>query len=448
MNPFGLGLKQLTTEELLANINKALPFSDDAEKGVLSSFLQDPVARLGEARLSLPPTAFYHEANRTVFVKLCELYDKALPIDPVIVTNILRDQDLLDKVGGPAAITELFTFVPSSAHFRHYLKIVEDAHIARRNIDAHARALAEFFAPSLDLSAAIAAAEEHVLNAGNGIIRRMTRKTMKEAIRETLDGIEEHLKLAGALPGFPTGFECIDKSTGGLRKGKVTVFAGLPSDGKSAIMQNCARVALRSGARVGWYSLEMPLPEQTGRILCEDSGVDAGALYSGLMSRAQQEMLARSIRELSEMGADIVETDGFTATEILADIAASNYDLAVVDYLQLMEYDGRKGANREEIIASISRRMKQVAKKSGCHILTASQLNDQGKLRESRAIGQDADNVFLVHKHPNDDGDGYDDARRVLFCEKNRGGKRHWQTSLLFNGPTFTFKEPPPDDQS
>jgi replicative DNA helicase len=359
---------------------------------------------------------------------------------------VLRDQNLLDKVGGPAAITELFTFVPSPAHFRHYLKIVEDHHAARRNIDAHARALTEFFAPSLDLSAAITAAEEHVLGAANGIIRRMTRKTMKEAISETLDGIEEHLKLAGALPGFPTGFQVIDKATGGLRKGKVTVFAGLPSDGKSAIMQNCARVALRSGARVGWYSLEMPLPEVTARILCEVCGVVAGDLYGGIMSRAQQEMLQRSIRQLSEMGADIVETDGYTATEILADIAASNYDLAVVDYLQLMEYDGRKGATREEIIASISRRMKQVAKKSGCHILTASQLNDQGKLRESRAIGQDADNVFLVHKHPTEEGDGYDDTKRILFCEKNRGGKRHWQAPLLFNGPTFTFKEVPQDE--
>jgi len=438
--------KTLSTEEVLANCNRALPFSDDAEKGVLSSFLQDPVNRLGEARLNLSPAAFYHEANRMVFVKLCELYDKALPIDPVLVTNVLRDQNLLDKVGGPAAISDLFTFIPSPAHFRHYLKIVEDHHAARRNIDAHARALSEFFAPSLDLSAAITAAEEHVLNAANGIIRRMTRKTMKEAILETIDGIEEHLKLAGALPGFPTGFNVIDKATGGLRKGKVTVFAGLPSDGKSAIMQNCARVALRSGARVGWYSLEMPLPEQTARILCEDSGVEASDLYGGTMTRAQNDMLARSIRQLSELGADIVETDGYTATEILADIAASNYDLAVVDYLQLMEYDGRKGATREEIIASISRRMKQVAKKSGCHILTASQLNDQGKLRESRAIGQDADNVFLVHKHPTDEGDGYDDTRRILFCEKNRGGKRHWQVPLLFNGPTFTFKEVPQDE--
>lgn len=438
--------KPPTAEELLANINKPLPFSDDAEKGVLSSLLQDPVNRLGEARLNLPAPAFYHEANRTMFLKLCDLYDKNLPIDPVLVTNVLRDQNLLDKVGGPAAVMELFTFVPSPAHYRHYLKIIENAYVARRNIEAHARALYEFFQPGIEVSAAITAAEEHVLNAGNGIIRRMTRKSMKDAIRETLDGIEEHLKLAGALPGWPTGFEAIDKATWGLRKGKVTVFAGLPSDGKSAIMQNCARSALRSGARVGWYSLEMPLPEQTARILCEDSGVDAGSLYGGLMSRAQHEMLMRSVRQLSELGADIVDTDGYTASEILADIAASNYDVAVVDYLQLMEHDGRKGATREEIIASISRRMKQVAKKSGCHILTASQLNDQGKLRESRAIGQDADGVFLIHKHPNDNGEGYDDTKRILFCEKNRGGKRHWQAPLLFNGPTFTFKELPPDE--
>jgi len=117
----------------------------------------------------------------------------------------------------------------------------------------------------------------------------------------------------------------------------------------------------------------------------------------------------------------------------------------VVDYLQLMESDGRKGASREELVAAISRKLKAVAKRTGCHILTASQLNDAGRLRESRAIGHDADAVFLVNKYTNEDG-SFDDGKRKLFCDKNRGGKRQWEVELMFNGPTFTFKEAPTND--
>ena len=51
-----------------------------------------------------------------------------------MVTNVLRDQNLLDKVGGPAAITELFTFVPSPAHYQHYKKIVLDKYLLRQLI--------------------------------------------------------------------------------------------------------------------------------------------------------------------------------------------------------------------------------------------------------------------------------------------------------------------------
>ena len=136
-NPFGRKRNEIpTAEELLANINRALPFSDEGEKGVLSSLLQDPNERLSESRVSLPAAAFYHEANRTIYEKLLEFYDKNLPIDPVMVTNALRDQGLLERVGGPAAITELFTFVPSPSHYTHYKKIVLDKFILRQLIHA------------------------------------------------------------------------------------------------------------------------------------------------------------------------------------------------------------------------------------------------------------------------------------------------------------------------
>ncbi len=440
-NPFGTRRNEpQTVESLLAQFNQPLPFSEEAEKGTLSCLLQDPDSRMPEARETIPTAAFRHEANRTIYRKLIEFHDESTPIDPVILTNALRNDGLLDRVGGPAAITELFTFVPSPSHFVHYRKILIDKYQARRHIEAHTRSLHEFFNPHVEFQDAVDTAKAHMEGVESTRGRRLNRMSIKDAIGITIDEIEERQQRGGALLGFTTGFPTIDARCGGLQKGRVTVFAGLPSDGKSAIMQNCARAALHAGAKVGWYSLEMPTTEQTMRILCEDSGVDNDALYNGLMSRGQQEMLARSIRQLSALGADLIDTDTASAEDIIADIEGGGYDVAVVDYLQLMESEGRKGANREELIAGISRKLKNVAKRTGCHILTASQLNDNGRLRESRAIGHDADAVFMVNKWENEDG-SYDDARRKLWNDKNRGGKRQWEIDLLFNGPTFSFKE-------
>jgi replicative DNA helicase len=416
-----------------------MPVSHEAESSLLSCFLQDPVNRIGEARNTLNVSAFDLEKHRRIFTAIVTLYDSGSPIDPIILGSHFRSLGELERIGGDAYISELFCYVPSPAHYLEYKRIVTDKYLARCHIEAHSKALAIFQDSSISIANAIEQAQEALESVAKSTIRKLSRVTLKTAMDQTMDEIQERMSKGGALAGFTTGFDTMDKKCGGLQKGRVTVFAGLPSDGKSAIMQNCARNALRSGAKVAWYSLEMPITEQTLRILSEDSGVDNASLYNGLMSRGQQDMLMRSIRELSDLGCDLIDTDNATASDILADIEQGGYDLAVVDYLQLLEEEGRKGATREEIVSSVSRRMKNAARRSGCHILTASQLNDYGKLRESRAIGQNADSVFIISKV---EVDGVsDETQRSLYCDKNRGGARNWTIPLAFSGPTFTFKE-------
>ena len=48
---------KLSAEELLASLNRPLPFSDEAEKGVISCLLQDPVERIPETKASMPAEA-------------------------------------------------------------------------------------------------------------------------------------------------------------------------------------------------------------------------------------------------------------------------------------------------------------------------------------------------------------------------------------------------------
>jgi replicative DNA helicase len=423
-----------------------LPHSIDGERGVLSSILQNPAGLITDCAASLPVEAFTQEAHQAVYRSILALFASGKPVDPVFLAESLKSHSLLERVGGHAALSELFTFTAAATQYGHFKRLVSDKFNARRHIEAHTKSIEAFMDSTQEFADAVDTAKAHMEGVESTRGRRLNRMSIKDAIGLTINEIEERQQRGGALIGFPTGFPTINERCGGLQKGRVTVFAGLPSDGKSAIMQNCARYALHAGAKVGWYSLEMPITEQTTRILCEDSGVDNASLYNGLMSRGQQEMLQRSIRQLSALGADMIDTDTASAEDIIADIEHGGYDVAVVDYLQLMESEGRKGASREELIAGISRKLKSVAKRTGCHILTASQLNDAGRLRESRAIGHDADCVFMVNKWANKDG-SFDDERRKLNCDKNRGGKRQWEIDLLFNGPTFTFREAPKDEE-
>jgi replicative DNA helicase len=77
-------------------------------------------------------------------------------------------------------------------------------------------------------------------------------------------------------------------------------------------------------------------------------------------------------------------------------------DLVVIDYVQMVASPRIKGQSREQEVASISRACKQLAKRLKCPVLTATQLNEAGQSRESRAIEHDADNLFVIEHKDNE----------------------------------------------
>ena len=102
-------------------------------------------------------------------------------------------------------------------------------------------------------------------------------------------------------------------------------------------------------------------------------------------------------------------------------------DLIVVDYIQLVTLSNVRDKSREQQVAEVSRTLKKLAKRHNCPVITASQLNDDGKVRESRAILQDAD--VLINVVPNDH----------LLLAKNRDGQRFVEMPLVMNGSIQKF---------
>lgn len=436
---------------------RQMPSDHDAEKAVVGVAMQNP-DWLRQRLVDLPVTLFWHQDTRTMFEACVDQLVCEEPLDAVLLTNRLRATGKLEQVGGPAAVMESFMASTSPNIGEPYIRLLRDLLTQRQHIEAYAKSLAMIYDAKVHEPGMMAG----VLDVAKGIVHeaghlkggRLNRITLNEAVKLAVDEIEEIISNPGKLPGKTTGFKSLDQHMKGLRPGRVTVCAGMPSDGKSTLMQNIGMAACRAGAKIGVYGLEMPAVEQAGRILAEESGISANAFFEGKMTREQQQGLMDAMRKLKNYGADIIECESASASDIIADIEASRYDVVLVDYLQLIEEpNARKNDNRETILASISRRLKKVAVRTGTHILTASQLNDNGKLRESRAIGQDADTVLMIEKVPlsYEPGrleepaygteDEFDDSRRIIHCAKNRGGARGWKVPFHFLGATFTFRE-------
>src|SRR3989454_10048938 len=118
------------------DIHRSPPHSVEAEQGVLGSMLISPRETISECVEKINEEYFYVPAHQTIYSILVDLWNAGQAIDLITFTQVLRDRNVLDAVGGAAFVTSLFTFVPTAANVAYYLEIVRDKYILRQVIVA------------------------------------------------------------------------------------------------------------------------------------------------------------------------------------------------------------------------------------------------------------------------------------------------------------------------
>ena len=366
---------------------------------------------------------FRHVLERTAAGKDLEL---------VALVTDLHARGLLEELGGPAGVTDIYTYAPGTAYWESHVEILRDFLARRRALEA-ARSITELASMSADgaeLSKALRDATEATsaaLAQASGVM------TAHAAVKRLLEEMMEAASREG-LPGLPTGMEPLDLATGGMRAGELWVVGAEPSGGKSVAMLQAACAVLKAGKRVLVISLEMSAATVISRMTSCSAGVPFQVFMQPRGTSAP--VLARAKRALEEISSAplTIHDGGGLSFDRIAGIARAEsdrqggLDLLVVDYLQLVEGQRRhRDETREQEVAAVSRGLKGLAKSLACPVLTASQLNDQGRLRESRAIGQDADVVLMIEE------DGIRGA-------KVRNGVRGQVFPLVLNGAMQRFE--------
>jgi replicative DNA helicase len=109
------------------DVTRALPHAVGPEKSILSSMLQDPVEFIGLAvEMGITGDHFYLPEHRILFDFLRELHDAGVTIELISLIQKLLDRGLLDRAGGPAKITDIYTYAPAPGSFRTHVGHVKD----------------------------------------------------------------------------------------------------------------------------------------------------------------------------------------------------------------------------------------------------------------------------------------------------------------------------------
>lgn len=427
-----------------------MPWDSDAEKGVLSCFLHDP-ALLSDAELYIPEAAFYHPANQLLYKVMKGLWNKGKPVEYIALTNTLRDEKQLDKIGGAGTLSELLNFVPTPAHYGYYKGILNDKFTLREIISACTETVQQAYECSHD-AASIRALADRAISGIDGATGQDKDewKSMGRLVNERKEAYQDQI-VNGKMRGLSTGYRDLDRITGGCIGGQTTLIAGGTSDGKSAFALNIAiniadgNGSLEGGSPVGYWLYEMTEADKMDRLFAMAGRISSTVFLEG-MRKEYEEALVQAGKYLSKLPLWIRNMQGKPLSKLISDIriGVRKYGIKVsfVDYLQLVAPDADE-RTREREVAKASERLTALAQELNIHIVILSQLNDDGKLRESRASGQDANKqLFIEIPH---EGRGanikYHDNRRNIHIKKNRGGQRFKKVQFEFQGEFFRFKE-------
>ena len=369
--------------------------------------LQRPETYLVRAKAEgLTPSMFYLTNHARLFEILLEWHEAGKTIELVGLGQDLLQSGQMEKIGGPSFLAEIYNYAPSPAHWPEHVQRVRDTYAKRKAL----RSAYSTIKAVLDGETAQDAIDS--LSKGADEVRLATAQKKafsdsKEACARFFEVMKERSE-NGDMPGLSTGIYQLDEVGGGMRPGELWVICGETSSGKSVLSYQICNPALNVGGKVLLFTLEMGVDEVFSRLVSCRASVSMKAITQpqsagpdgGGLTVKQRKDITRGAKDLMETSLLITDEPNMSIDYVVSQCEIEQESgpiaLVVVDYIQLLESTRRQGESREQELSRISKQLKQLAKKMKCPVITPAQLNDDGKLRESRAIGQDADVVLKI----------------------------------------------------
>ena len=384
-------------------------FSIEAEQAVIGGLLLDP-NKLDDVLEITCAEDFYSAVNRSIFGAMAEMWADRKPIDVITLAEALSEKSQLDPVGGLEFLIELHTGAASAANVKSYARIVCDRAIERRITESGQRIAELGDDESIDV--------DGKLSLISGEVASLERKDtdsdyvlFNQILKSRVSVLDN--KFRGMVKrGLDLGFSDLDARFQGVTETDLWVLAARPSMGKSALAFNIARNVAIQGRDVMIFSMEMSKDQVVDRMISSLSGIDSDKVRSGKLEEADWPALEVAMRKLKDLNIHIFDTaamDVRRAQAICRKFARNGADigLIVVDYLQLMTDSREK--DRFQIVSSVSRELKNMAKIIKAPVIALSQLNRSceqrqdkrpilADLRESGQIEQDADIISFIYR--------------------------------------------------
>lgn len=437
---------------------KVQPNAKGLEDVVLGAVMIDKEALATSVEL-LEPVHFYVPLNKMIFEAILQLFENSLPVDLLTVTEQMKKNGTIEKIGGSKYLVNLTIQISSAANIETYCRIILEKAIQRELIRISSDIATQAFKDTTDVFELLDYAEKGIFGVTEGHIKKNYEK-MSVLIAKALEHIK-NINEENSLQGIKSHYHELDELLGGFQPSDLIILAARPSVGKTALALNIARnIAVDEEKTVAIFSLEMGAEQLVSRLISSEAEINSRNLTRGKMDEQDYERLVNNLTKLEKSKIFIDDNPTLTTFELRSKCrrlkSNHNLELVLIDYLQLMHSSSEKG-NREQEISSISRALKSLAKELKIPIIALSQLSRSvesrtgenrkpilSDLRESGAIEQDADVVMFIHRDDytgiteDDEGNNIEGLAEVLV-RKHRNGPTG-NVTLMFEKDYTRFK--------
>lgn len=403
-------------------MTSSLPHNVPAEEAAVSILSQIP-----EAMTAFPwsERMFLAPHTRVIFNSLSELASNGVIPKRTSLMAALERRGKVDEAGGRDNVTAVLKTLPlgpgagPSAADYFFATLSEAA--ARREI------LTTFAKREGGIRSGQVSPEQFIAELTESCSGALARKpeTLKSQLASLVDEIENRTP----PESFGVGLPAMDREMdGGIQRGELFTIAGPSGGGKSLLLAQAALNCARQGRSVAFFSLEMPAKAVLRRIVSNLSDCALPKIHQPL-TEWQVKRFSSAIGAISQMPI-LIRDNLATLAEIetesrrLANLGKA--DVVIVDYIQRVQH--AKADTREQAVAEVTTRLKALALRASVAVLTASQLNKQGDVRESSAIEHDSDILLKI-------------TEEGIVCQKFRRGEAQWVTPVERRGDLGRFNQ-------
>ena len=403
---------------------------EQIERTLIGKIINNPQDYYNNHSL-LSPNLFSNKYNRRVYELVSSTLDKGDKVDLVMLSDKIDDIENVAKMMSDDAMFETQT---------QTCVLVLNQHQKREQLKGFTLKVNKMISDDDDIFEIMEYVDEEIGKISSidneGVVE------IKDQIGELLKSIEHKMNNEG-LNGITTGFNNIDKFTGGWQETDLVIVGGASSMGKTSLALAFAFNASFYGkVPTVLFSYEMSNQQLLSRLISSDSGIDNKWILKGSLDQSELGRIHESAGRIEKTPIYIDDCNNsslrYLINKIRQYVITKKVKLVMVDYLQLVS-NNKKGRSREQEVSEVARALKNVAKELKITIIALSQLNRGvgqraesrptiADLRESGEIEQAADMVVLIYRpeyygiNKDERGNSTDGLAEVIFAKGRNVG--------------------------